>query len=84
MNELIEPKEKKCANCFQVKPIEEFYLKRFPGRLYRQARCKPCNKEVCAAYRASALRRGAMHRDDPSITRPLRKPDPIHLEPAYV
>jgi hypothetical protein len=80
-----QQEEKKCANCFQVKPITDFYLKRFPGRPeYRQARCKVCNKEVCAAYRASALRRGAMREDDPAVTRPLRKPDPIHMEPAYV
>jgi len=39
--------EKKCSNCFKVKPVTEFYRK-----VYRwQARCKACNAEVCRAYR---------------------------------
>jgi hypothetical protein len=39
--------EKKCSNCFQVKPISEFYRK--CDR--HQSRCKSCNAEVCFVYR---------------------------------
>lgn len=40
----------KCSNCFQIKPISEFYQK---GDGY-QSRCKACNNEVCSAYREKA------------------------------
>lgn len=39
--------EKKCSNCFQTKPVSEFYRKK---NRY-QARCKGCNAEVCFVYR---------------------------------
>jgi hypothetical protein len=44
---------KKCSNCFQSKPLSEFYVKRSPG--YRngvgyQSRCKTCNAEVVRGY----------------------------------
>lgn len=38
---------KRCSNCFQEKPLDQFYKK-----LDRyQARCKSCNTEVCFVYR---------------------------------
>lgn len=37
---------KKCSNCFQVKPLDQFYRK-----LNRhQSRCKLCNAEVVRGY----------------------------------
>lgn len=44
---------KKCTNCFQLKPLTEFYrkLKR------HQARCKDCNAEVCRSDRERAIRK---------------------------
>lgn len=38
--------KKKCSNCFQIKPLSEFYrkLKRY------QSRCKACNAEVVRGY----------------------------------
>lgn len=46
--------EKKCSNCFQVKPISEFHRK---GNGY-QSRCKdPCNNEVARAWRKKAQER---------------------------
>lgn len=46
-------KTKKCSNCFEEKPLNEFYVKREKqGRyVYRQSRCKACNPEVVASYR---------------------------------
>lgn len=44
---------KKCSNCFQFKPLDEFYRK-LDGH---QARCKACNAEVVSGYR-ERLRRG--------------------------
>jgi hypothetical protein len=38
--------EKKCSNCFKIKPVTEFYRK-----LDRwQSRCKACNAEVVYGY----------------------------------
>jgi hypothetical protein len=49
---------KKCSNCFQTKPLEDFYVKRDKNanknKVYRQSRCKECNPEVCAGYRERA------------------------------
>lgn len=38
--------DKRCSNCFKVKPVNQFYkkLKRY------QARCIACNNEVCKGY----------------------------------
>ena len=41
-------KFKKCSNCFDSKPVSEFYVKRPSGY---QSRCKKCNPEVCKGYR---------------------------------
>lgn len=38
---------KKCSNCFRVKALSEFYVKRGYGH---QSRCKSCNAEVCYVY----------------------------------
>lgn len=48
---------KKCSNCFQFKPLDEFYRK-IDGH---QARCKACNAEVVRGYR-ERLRRGEIKR----------------------
>lgn len=42
---------KKCSNCFQTKPLDDFYVKRPSGH---QSRCKACNTEVVAGYKARA------------------------------
>ncbi len=39
---------KPCSNCFQVKPLAEFY-KKLSGF---QSRCKACNAEVVRGYYA--------------------------------
>lgn len=39
---------KKCSNCFQLKPLTDFYVKRAQNSY--QSRCKKCNPEVCKAY----------------------------------
>jgi len=46
--------EKKCGNCFKIKPISEFYVKRYRDRVGTQSRCKSCNKEVCYVWRNKA------------------------------
>lgn len=53
---------KKCSNCFETKPVTEFYVKHTklkdgtirPGH---QSRCKACNPEVVAGYHARARQR---------------------------
>lgn len=45
---------KKCSNCFQLKPLTEFYVKRPNGH---QSRCKSCNAEVVAAYKKAKFQR---------------------------
>lgn len=42
---------KKCSNCFQLKPLTEFYVKRWKGKEAHQSRCKACNAEVVRGYR---------------------------------
>jgi hypothetical protein len=42
----MKPQEKKCSNCFKVKPVTEFYRKLNDY----QSRCKACNSEVVCAY----------------------------------
>lgn len=49
---------KKCSNCFQVKPVSEFYRK-LDGY---QSRCKACNAEVVAGYNDLAARMRASKR----------------------
>lgn len=52
------PAGRKCSNCFQVKPVSEFYRK-LRGH---QCRCKACQPEVQRAWyrrsRAKALQKG--------------------------
>jgi hypothetical protein len=36
-----------CSNCFQMKDVKDFYVKRPNGH---QSRCKVCNAEVVAGY----------------------------------
>lgn len=38
---------KRCSNCFQTKPVDQFYVKRGYGH---QSRCKLCNREVCYVW----------------------------------
>lgn len=44
---------KKCSNCFRIRPLERFYPKRDRKRGVDtwQARCKDCNAEVVAAWK---------------------------------
>lgn len=43
---------KKCSNCFQQKPLTEFYTKKEKsGKIGRQSRCKACNAEVVRGYK---------------------------------
>lgn len=46
---------KKCSNCFRIKPVDQFYSRhdKRTGRRDWQARCKRCNKEVAAGWRES-------------------------------
>lgn len=80
---------KKCINCYQVKPVTEFYLKSQNefGKKYWQTRCKACNSEVQAGYRHSArfghLRRGNVIEDDPNAVKPPKKKDPTETEHLY-
>lgn len=37
---------KRCSNCFQYKPLDQFYRK----LTYYQSRCKGCNAEVVYSY----------------------------------
>lgn len=41
---------RKCRNCFQVKPLEAFYVKRWKGRIDHQYHCKACHAEVVRGY----------------------------------
>ena len=43
--------EKKCSNCFKIKPVEEFYVSRTKGPNRYQSRCKACNSEVVQGSR---------------------------------
>lgn len=49
--------EKKCSNCFKIKPVTEFYRKRAYGPNGRQSRCKECNNEVVRGYHERARER---------------------------
>ncbi len=41
------PTERKCRNCFKVKPISEFYTKTWKGRTTYAYHCKgDCHNEV--------------------------------------
>lgn len=42
---------KKCSNCFKLKALTSFYVKRGFGH---QSRCKDCNAEVVRGYRERA------------------------------
>ena len=43
--------EKKCSNCFKIKPVSAFYPKRYrSGYTTTQSRCKDCNAEVVRGY----------------------------------
>jgi hypothetical protein len=43
---------RKCGNCFQVKPVTEFYPKRpFNSKPTYQSRCKACNSEVVKGWK---------------------------------
>lgn len=46
-SETVKPPVKRCSNCFELKPLSDFYRK----LSHFQARCKQCNNEVCAGYR---------------------------------
>jgi hypothetical protein len=39
---------KRCNNCFETKPLTEFYVKRGFGY---QSRCKKCNAEIGYVYK---------------------------------
>jgi hypothetical protein len=41
----------KCKNCFQTKPVEEFYRRRKNSEA-RQWWCKACHREIHASYKA--------------------------------
>lgn len=63
---------KKCSNCFRIKPTEAFYRKRDPKRGVDtwQSRCKDCNAEVVAGYHARARGRSRFHRRELTSTIP--------------
>lgn len=42
--------EKRCSNCFLVKPLESFYKK----ETYRQSHCIQCHPEIVAAWKAKS------------------------------
>ena len=56
--------EKECTNCFEWKPLDDFYAKGFfkDGTQRYQSRCKKCQPEVVAGY--SSKRGLPMSRED--------------------
>jgi hypothetical protein len=45
--------EKRCPECFQVKPASEFYVRLKAGREQLDAYCKPCTKQKSVAWQAA-------------------------------
>lgn len=43
--------QKRCSDCLQVKPMGEFY-----GRRYKQSRCIPCYNAAYGSYYRRALK----------------------------
>lgn len=48
---------RKCSNCFESKPLAEFYTRKGKGSDGYQLRCKACNAEVVAGYRRRLVRK---------------------------